>query len=49
MSLAALLLLVWQSVTPETCRQLIDAVPKRLRTIIKKDGGRLLGRRTSAQ
>ncbi len=39
---------VWRSVTPETCQKLINAVPTRLKAIIKKDGRRLLGRRTEA-
>ena len=39
---------VWRSVTPETCQRLINAVPSRLRAIIKKNGRRLLGRRTEA-
>eukprot|EP00973_Karenia_brevis_P094492 12422777-Karenia_brevis.AAC.1 len=39
---------VWRSITPEQCKSLIMAVPGRLKMIIKKDGGRLLGRRTEA-
>ena len=37
---------VWRSITPAQCRKIIEAVPKRLKGIIKRDGNRLLGRRT---
>ena len=36
----------WRSVSAETCKKLLEAVPGRLQAIIDKEGGRLLGRRT---
>ena len=40
---------VWRSISKEDCQKLIDAVPIRLKTIIQKEGDRLLGRRTSTE
>ena len=37
---------IWRGITPEQCRKLIEAVPVRLKAIIQKEGGRLLGKRT---
>ena len=35
----------WRSITSEQCKALIEAVPKRLKTIQQSGGERLLGRR----
>ena len=37
---------IWRSITRGQCRKLIQNVPVRVKGIIKKDGERLVGRRT---
>jgi hypothetical protein len=36
----------WQRISPATCKKIINAVPKRLKMLIKKKGERLTMKRT---